>query len=108
MAIQTNVNKQIGSVSIDGRFDFRLHREFKHAYMNLLDDPQVQEVEVDMRRMDFIDSAGLGMLMLLRERAGLANKSIVLAHPSKSVSELFWVANFDRLFVIRGFVDVHI
>lgn len=107
MAIQTNIHEQVGSVCIDGKFNFFLHREFKHAYTNLLSDPSIQEIEVDMQRMDFIDSAGLGMLMLLRERAVVANKSIVLSNPSKSVSELLWVANFDKLFVIKGFIAYH-
>ncbi|HLP96878.1 MAG TPA: STAS domain-containing protein [Sideroxyarcus sp.] len=103
MAIYSHVHKQTGCIHIDGRFDFLVHREFKKAYMAMLDNPTIQEIEVNMRQLDFIDSAALGMLMLLRERAQAANKSIVLSNPSEHVSMLLWVASFHKLFAISGF-----
>ncbi len=103
MAIKTNVHEKVGSVHIDGKFDFFSHREFTQSYARILDDPAIQEIEVNLQRTDFIDSAALGMLMLLRERAQSMNKELTLSYPSPEVSKLLWVANFDKLFTIKGF-----
>ncbi|MBV8658172.1 MAG: anti-anti-sigma factor, partial [Burkholderiales bacterium] len=46
--------------------------------------------------VDYMDSAALGMLLLLRERFG--DRPIILAHARGTVRAVIDVANFDRLF----------
>lgn len=107
MDIIGRVDKQQGVISIRGRFNFIVHREFKKHYTEMLGNAEIREIEINMRDVDFIDSAALGMLMLLNERAHAVNKSVVLAHPSGSVSKLLEVANFDKIFTIKGMVPVY-
>lgn len=102
MSISTNQIGQTGRIRMSGRFDFVVHREFKHSYENMLNDPTIHEIEVDMQQLDFLDSTALGMLMLLRERALLVSKPIVISNPSKNVFMLLDVANFDQLFITKG------
>lgn len=108
MAIRIHIHENIGSIFMEGRFDFLVHREFKQAYMDMLDNPAIHEIEVDMQRLDFMDSSALGMLLLLRERVHAVSKSIALANPSEIASKLLWVANFDKLFPIRNFNGYHL
>jgi len=100
MNISTKTYKQTGSISVFGKFDFLIHREFKRAYMDMLDNTAIHDIEVDMQHLETLDSAALGMLMLLRERAHACNKSVVIAHPSGYVLKLLEVANFDKIFHI--------
>lgn len=107
MTIHTNIHDQVGSILIEGRFDFLVHREFNQAYKEMLCNPLIHEIEVNMQRLDFMDSSALGMLLLLRERASAVNKCIVLSNPSEIASKLLWVANFDKHFSIKGFNEYH-
>ena len=102
MDISGSVQNQLGIIRIQGRFDFVMHREFKNCYTDMLDNPKVREIEVNLHDTRFIDSAALGMLILLRDRARAVDKSVVLTHPSGTVSTLLEVANFDKVFSIKN------
>ena len=78
MAINVQILDRAGRINMYGRFDFQVHREFKEAYTPLLDNPAVREIEVEMSKVDYLDSSALGMLMLLNERAKAVNKPVTL------------------------------
>lgn len=101
MSINIQILDRVGRISMSGRFDFKVHREFKEAYTSLLDNADVRELEIDMSKLEYLDSSALGMLMLLNERAKEANRAVILADPSSAVSQVLEVANFNRLFTIR-------
>lgn len=100
MALETQILDNVGRIIMKGRFDFQVHRDFKEAYTKLFDNPAVQQIEIEMSKLEYLDSSALGMLMLLNERAKTASKSIVLSNPSGVVSQVLEVANFNRLFTI--------
>lgn len=102
MAIETQVSDNVGRIVMSGRFDFQIHRDFKEAYSRFLENPGVQQIEIEMSRLEYLDSSALGMLMLLNERAKSVNRSVVLRNPSSVVSQVLEVANFNRLFTIKG------
>lgn len=101
MAIDVQVRDSVGSIVMSGRFDFQIHREFKDAYSKLIVNSAVQQIEIEMSKLDYLDSSALGMLMLLSERAKSANKAITLVNPSGVVSQVLEMANFNRLFTIK-------
>ena len=98
MAINARIQGYTGCISMSGSFDFKVHRDFKNAYTPLLDNPVLSEIDIEMSKLDFIDSSGLGMLMLLKERAHATKKSVSLLNASGTVMELLEVANFIKLF----------
>jgi HptB-dependent secretion and biofilm anti anti-sigma factor len=100
MTLETQVQDNIGRIVMKGRFDFQVHKEFKEAYISLFDNAAVRQIEVEMSKLDYLDSSALGMLMLLNERAKPINKTISLVNPSGMVSQVLEVANFNRLFNI--------
>jgi anti-anti-sigma factor len=57
-------------------------------------------VQLHMSQIDYIDSAALGMLLIVREKANLAKKSISLSSPSAAVKQVLEIANFEKLFAI--------
>jgi len=85
---------------MSGNFDFHIHREFKGAYTPLIENAAVREIEIEMDKLDYLDSSALGMLMLLNERAKSGNKSVALLNASGVVSQMLEVSNFDKLFRI--------
>lgn len=61
----------------------------------------ISTLAVDLERLDYMDSAGLGMLLTLRDRAGKSNIQIRLVKPRGDVKELLALACFDTLFTIE-------
>ena len=59
-------------------------------------------VEVDLEELTFMDSAGLGMLLTLREHAVKNDGSVTLARPRGAVKEMLELACFDTLFEITA------
>lgn len=62
---------------------------------------QRRRVTVDLSALDYMDSAGLGMLLTLRDRAERAGAEAVLRRPRSEVRELLVLACFDTLFTIE-------
>ena len=101
MSISVQILDKAGRIAMSGRFDFQVHREFKEAYTPLLDNPAVHEIEIEMSKVDYLDSSALGMLMLLNERARTASKPGTLLNTSGVVSQVLGVANFSKIFNIK-------
>lgn len=87
-------------IKLSGRFDFSKHREFRAAYEPLLEDKAVQEVAIDMANVDYLDSSALGMLLMLRDKAGAGNRVVSLINVRGSVKQVLDIANFGKLFRI--------
>lgn len=74
---------------------FDLNRQFRDAYQSL---PAKTPVTVDLSGADYIDSAGLGMLIRLREHAGDASNAVTIKGANPTVQQILDVANFHQLF----------
>jgi len=61
----------------------------------------IRELAVDMERLDYMDSAGLGMLLTLRDQASRASITVTLVKPQGDVKDLLVLACFDTLFKIE-------
>jgi HptB-dependent secretion and biofilm anti anti-sigma factor len=89
------------SIELPKTFNYSNHKDFKLAYSRLLEDPAVREVEVDFRLTSYIDSAALGMLLMLRSCAEAAGKSVVLVNASGTVRDILEIAHFETLFTFK-------
>lgn len=83
-----------------GRFDFGSYRQFRDTYEPALEDPKISAIVVDLSDVQYIDSAALGVLLLLRDKATAAGKKVSLANPKGTVKEVLEIANFSKLFQI--------
>lgn len=100
--MQTNVQKDAGkaTINLNGRFDFNTHREFRAAYEPLIGDPSLRMITVDFAGVDYLDSSALGMLLMLRDKSGGANKEVALTGVRGNVKQVLDIANFGKLFQI--------
>lgn len=101
--MQTQVINSSGKarISLNGRFDFSAHREFKNCYEPTLKAADVTELEIDMGSVEYLDSSALGMLLMLKEKAGSSNKRVSLTNCKGSVRQVLDIANFAKLFPIK-------
>ncbi|MFH1987487.1 MAG: Sulfate transporter/antisigma-factor antagonist STAS [Rhodocyclaceae bacterium] len=100
--MQASILNESGKVTIKlaGRFDFNTHREFRAAYEPLVADSDVRSVAVDFAGVDYLDSSALGMLLMLRDKLGGANKEVALTGVRGNVKQVLDIANFGKLFQI--------
>ena len=101
MQVTVEHNGSTARLSLNGRFDFSSHREFRNACDEALNMSDANEIEADFSRVDYLDSSALGMLLLLREKAQTANMKVSLLNCTGLVQQVLDVANFQRLFTIR-------
>jgi HptB-dependent secretion and biofilm anti anti-sigma factor len=100
--MQASVLMEAGKavIKLIGRFDFNTHREFRGAYEPLICDAAIHTVIVDLSSVDYLDSSALGMLLMLRDKLGGANKEIALMGVRGNVKQVLDIANFGKLFPI--------
>jgi anti-anti-sigma factor len=99
-AVSNRIADNRATLSLAGRFDFSIHRDFRRNYEEILGTPGIRQLDVDLAKVEYIDSSALGMLLLLREKAGGQNIQLKLANAQGSVRQVLEVANFGRLFEI--------
>ena len=87
------------TISIEGRFDFSAHKEFRECYESLESRPD--SYLVDMASANYIDSSALGMLLLLRDHAGGDQADVEIVNCSADVRKILTISNFDQLFTIH-------
>lgn len=101
MSISATVSGNTVTISMTGRFDFNVQRDFKDAYDPQLTNAAVGAIEINLAGVDYLDSSALGMLLMLRERATTAGKSLKLCKPTSGVAQILEIANFSKLFTIE-------
>lgn len=102
MQITTQTTDSQITLSLQGRFDFHTHRDFRSAYEQALENSQVREIVINLAGVDYLDSSALGMLLLLRERAESVGKTVALDKMQGTVKQVLDVANFDKIFIMKG------
>lgn len=86
------------NIVIKGRFDFSMNSEFRKILSD--DDCNGSKYNIDMGAVEDLDSSALGMLLLLREKAGGDASNIVIARCRPDIVEMLKMANFQTMFTI--------
>lgn len=99
--MQTSLSSRDGKtvITLIGRFDFNVHREFREAVDQSVKESAAQ-IQIDLEGVDYLDSSALGMLLMLRDKAKAAGKEVLLANPRGAVKQVIDIANFGKLFSI--------
>jgi anti-anti-sigma factor len=85
-------------IKIKGRFDFSCHSSFREAYAKA---PAGCEFVIDMEEASYMDSAALGMLLLLREHVQQQGGRVSIQNCRGQTYDVLQIANFHRLFKIQ-------
>ena len=102
MPISTHISENGSEVTIrvTGRFDFNVHREFRHAYEEARKRSTNPRFTVDLGEAEYMDSSALGMLLLLRENAGGDNANVSITRCRPTIRGILEIANFNKMFRI--------
>lgn len=102
MSVKQNISNdgKIMHLSITGRFDYKITKEFRDSYTRAARHKGVTYY-INLNNASYIDSSALGILLLLRECAKHNDGRVIIEQPSEQVSQILKVANFERLFTIN-------
>ncbi|MGH8494576.1 MAG: STAS domain-containing protein [Gammaproteobacteria bacterium] len=89
-----------GQVVVAGRLD-AAQAEKAQSFLDRIPTPRV----IDMRGLEYISSAGLGVLLKTQKRLMAAGGALKLINVNHHISEVFRYSGFDRLFEVVGTED---
>lgn len=99
MSVSAEVNtesKQI-IIFVKGAFGFNLIHEFKRCYSDKHD----YQFTIDLRKVDYIDSAGLGILINMQNYLEHNDGAIKLINTLPQVRKILAISRFDKKFRIE-------
>ncbi len=99
MEIITTIEGDARVFYFAGDFTFKDHIEFKKI-LHAMDDKEVKHVTIDLSKLEFIDSAALGMLLVARDKATECGKTMALQGAVGQVMKVLKISNFHELFKI--------
>ena len=83
-----------------GRFTFADNKDFREIVSSIRGNG-CQRCVIDMSGLEFIDSAGLGMLLLVRDAATDGNVALTLRSPQGQVKKMLDIAKFGEILNIH-------
>ncbi|HAS6346434.1 STAS domain-containing protein [Vibrio sp. IRLE0018] len=89
--------KNTVTLAIEGAFGFNLVQEFRNAYSPHLNSQFI----IDLRKVDYIDSAGLGMLLNMQKHLNSADGRIKIINTLPQVRKILLISRFDKKFQIE-------
>jgi len=87
-------------VSFRGKITFSDHQAFKALIVEMEKTPKTPII-LNLSGVEYIDSAGLGMFLLLRDRLGSVVPSIAISQANGVVRKVLTLSNFEKLFVMK-------
>ncbi|MDX2018952.1 MAG: STAS domain-containing protein [Deltaproteobacteria bacterium] len=95
ITIAAKPESNLVQITIEGRFDFTCHAEFRKAFASA---PSGANFMLDLSGATYMDSAALGMLLLLRDKVGGDVNRVQITNAQGQPKDVLTVANFGQLF----------
>lgn len=94
--------KEVGEemyVELAGRLTFADYGSFKEL-TELFIEHDTKNCLLDLTNLEFIDSAGLGMLLIARDKMRIKNGDVILKGAQGQVKKMLDLGHFDSLFKV--------
>lgn len=90
------------TIKIPKRFDYSASGPFNTAMSSALgEDGADQKIKLDCIHLDYIDSAGIGLLVMAHKKAMSKGAVIEIVHAKPSIKEILLLANLQKLISIQ-------
>jgi anti-anti-sigma factor len=87
-------------IKLPKRFDYSANSEFSSAIAAALS-AESKAILLDCAGLEYIDSAGIGMLVMAHKKAISNRSSISMINAKASVKEILLLANLQKLMEIK-------
>ena len=96
MRADVATHQGVAHIQLRGDFTYHSRQSIASLHRPLLQDDAVCVLHLDLAAVTTIDNAGLGMLLLMHDRARQARKWLVLSNAAGSVKALFAMTDMSR------------
>jgi anti-anti-sigma factor len=101
MDVVQHMREGVYDVDMRGQLTFGDHRAFRRILKKIEESDDIRNVVFRMDKLDFVDSAALGMLLLVYDAVEKKQKKLVIRGAKGQVKKMFALAHFQRLFVLE-------
>lgn len=99
--IDTAANGITGEIVVVGEFDSEAAESVAALAAVYLDKPDIGCIAFDLAAVTFLDSAGIASLVIARNEAQAAGKTVILRSPSDRAVRVLSVVGLDHVFPIE-------
>jgi anti-anti-sigma factor len=93
-------------IHLRGRFDFPSRNTLCDTLTKALAKQTINHVEIDLHEVSYIDSSGLGQLLVAQDKADKIKKRISLANPQGMVKDVLKISQFHQHFMITPSLEI--
>lgn len=86
------------TIVLPNRFDYGYHKEFQRQCASHIDNESIKSIVFDFSRVEYVDSAALGMMMMWQRRAVASHKKMMIKGAKGATAEILDMANMKRIF----------
>jgi anti-sigma B factor antagonist len=96
-----NDEKGFWDISVEGELDVSTADKLKEYLYNLADE-KILDMKINLERLDYIDSTGLGVMIGVLKKLKTDNKEIYILNPKSNVKKIFTITGLDKIFKVEG------
>jgi anti-anti-sigma factor len=86
-------------IQLSKRFDYTSGIEFNNSLDNIVE--KNREILLDCSLLEYIDSAGIGLLVMANKKSQAKNAKLVITNLHATPREILQLANLQKLIEIR-------
>lgn len=101
MSIALKFEGNTARIALSGNIDYSTQDKNLNEYSKALDAKNIQQIQVDLAEVTFLDSSGIRALLTLQVKANEKGISILLLNCRTPIREIFELGGFDRMFTMR-------
>ena len=88
----------VETIMLPNRFDYSFHRKFDEQYSPLLQANECKEIILDFTKVEYLDSAAIGMIVLLQKKCSNVKKVAKIKGAKGPTAEILNMAHLQKLF----------
>lgn len=103
MNIESKLNNEndFWEISLKGELDVSTADKLKE-YLHNLADEKILDMKINLDKLDYIDSTGLGVMIGVLKKLKTDNKEIHILNPKSNVKKIFTITGLDKIFKMEG------
>lgn len=101
--IESKLNNEndFWDISLKGELDVSTADKLKE-YLHNLADEKILDMKINLDKLDYIDSTGLGVMIGVLKKLKTDNKEIHIINPKSNVKKIFTITGLDKIFKMEG------
>ena len=101
--IESKLNNEndFWDISLKGELDVSTADKLKE-YLHNLADEKILDMKINLDKLDYIDSTGLGVMIGVLKKLKTDNKEIHILNPKSNVKKIFTITGLYKIFKMEG------